>query len=235
MSKIELISKTVGVGDYAELTNEQVIAAIARHGTVKEDNGKLVKYLMDNSHWSPLQHISFGFKIETRRSISAQIFRHRSLNGQEWSLRYAEPLGFEEIELRREHPTNRQSSTEVFDPILKDFELDLSGGRHDGESFDWKASDAIIKLFQDIEHLYDALIEAGVARECARDILPLATKTTIHITGTLRDLLGFLNVRCDEHAQKEVRDIATCIGEELEKELPSIFKTINWRNGMFMR
>ena len=121
MSKVELISKTIGLNSYKELDNNEIIAAIARHGTVKENGGKLVKYLMDNKHWSPLQHISFGFKIETRRSISAQIFRHRSLNGQEWSLRYAEPLGFEEIELRREHPTNRQSSSEVFNPEWEDY------------------------------------------------------------------------------------------------------------------
>ena len=225
MSKVELISKTIGLNSYEKLDNNEIIAAIARHGTVKENGGKLVKYLMCNKHWSPLQHISFGFKIETRRSISAQIFRHRSLNGQEWSLRYAEPLGFEEIELRREHPTNRQSSSEVFDPVLDIVDYNF------GEI---KASDRIQKLMYDIENLYKELIESGVAKECARDILPLCTKTTIHITGTLRDLLGFLNVRCDEHAQKEVRDIATRIGEELEKELPEIMSTIDWRNGMFM-
>ena len=225
MSKVELISKTIGLNSYEKLDNNEIIAAIARHGTVKENSGKLVKYLMCNKHWSPLQHISFGFKIETRRSISAQIFRHRSLNGQEWSLRYAEPLGFEEIELRREHPTNRQSSSEVFDPVLDIVDYNF------GEI---KASDRIQKLMYDIENLYKELIESGVAKECARDILPLCTKTTIHITGTLRDLLGFLNVRCDEHAQKEVRDIATRIGEELEKELPEIMSTIDWRNGLFM-
>ena len=225
MSKVELISKTIGLNSYEKLDNNEIIAAIARHGTIKENSGKLVKYLMCNKHWSPLQHISFGFKIETRRSISAQIFRHRSLNGQEWSLRYAEPLGFEEIELRREHPTNRQSSSEIFDPVLDIVDYNF------GEI---KASDRIQKLMYDIENLYKELIESGVAKECARDILPLCTKTTIHITGTLRDLLGFLNVRCDEHAQKEVRDIATRIGEELEKELPEIMSTIDWRNGMFM-
>ena len=225
MSKVELISKTIGLNSYEKLDNNEIIAAIARHGTIKENGGKLVKYLMCNKHWSPLQHISFGFKIETRRSISAQIFRHRSLNGQEWSLRYAEPLGFEEIELRREHPTNRQSSSEVFDPVLDIVDYNF------GEI---KASDRIQKLMYDIENLYKELIESGVAKECARDILPLCTKTTIHITGTLRDLLGFLNVRCDKHAQKEVRDIATRIGEELEKELPEIMSTINWRNGMFL-
>ena len=222
---VELISKTIGLNSYKELDNNEIIAAIARHGTVKENGGKLVKYLMDNKHWSPLQHISFGFKIETRRSISAQIFRHRSLNGQEWSLRYAEPLGFEHIELRREHPTNRQSSSEIFDPVLDIVDYNF------GEI---KASDRIQKLMYDIENLYKELIESGVAKECARDILPLCTKTTIHITGTLRDLLGFLNTRCDVHAQFEIRDIATRIGEELEKELPEIMSTINWRNGMFL-
>ena len=225
MSKVELISKTIGLNSYEKLDNNEIIAAIARHGTIKENSGKLVKYLMCNKHWSPLQHISFGFKIETRRSISAQIFRHRSLNGQEWSLRYAEPLGFEEIELRREHPTNRQSSSEVFDPVLDIVDYNF------GEI---KASDRIQKLMYDIENLYKELIESGVAKECARDILPLCTKTTIHITGTLRDLLGFLNTRCDVHAQFEIRDIATRIGEELEKELPEIMGTIDWRNGLFM-
>lgn len=232
--KVELISSTVGKGSYSKLESDEIISAIARHGTIKNDGGKLTTYLMNNKHWSPLQHISFGFKIETRRSISAQIFRHRSLNGQEWSLRYAEPLGFEQIDLRKEHPTNRQSSTDSFDPILKDYEFDFSGGRHDGESFDYKASEAIEKTLDEISHCYNSLIKAGVAKECARDILPLCTKTTIHLTGTLRDLLGFLNVRCDEHAQKEVRDIATRMGEEMEKELPTIMEKIDWRNGMFM-
>lgn len=228
--KVELISKTIGLNSYEKLDNNEIIAAIARHGTVKENGGKLVKYLMDNKHWSPLQHISFGFKIETRRSISAQIFRHRSLNGQEWSLRYAEPLGFEDIELRMEHPTNRQSSIDVFNPmlIIKDVFDEPS------EDYTQLASDAIAEYLERGQILYSSLIEAGVAKECARDILPLCTKTTIHITGTLRDLLGFLNVRCDDHAQKEVKDIATRIGEELEKELPEIMSTIDWRNGLFM-
>ena len=225
MSKVELISKTIGLNSYEKLDNNEIIAAIARHGTIKENGGKLVKYLMCNKHWSPLQHISFGFKIETRRSISAQIFRHRSLNGQEWSLRYAEPLGFEHIELRREHPTNRQSSSEIFDPVLDIVDYNF------GEI---KASDRIQKLLYDIENLYKELIESGVAKECARDILPLCTKTTIHITGTLRDLLGFLNTRHTSEAQKEIRDIAYEIGLALENEIPEIMQTINWRDGYFM-
>lgn len=234
MSKVELISKTIGLNSYEKLDNNEIIAAIARHGAVKENGGKLVKYLMDNKHWSPLQHISFGFKIETRRSISAQIFRHRSLNGQEWSLRYAEPLGFEDIELRREHQTNRQSSSKVFDPMIKDVFIGLHQDGGLDEYLYEKASIKIKYLLEDIEKLYDNLIDAGVAKECARDILPLCTKTTIHITGTLRDLLGFLNIRHTPEAQKEIRDIAYEIGLALENEIPEIMQTINWRNGYFM-
>ena len=225
MSKVELISKTVGLNSYEKLDNNEIIAAIARHGTVKENGGKLVKYLMDNKHWSPLQHISFGFKIETRRSISAQIFRHRSLNGQEWSLRYAEPLGFEDIELRREHPTNRQSSNEVFDPVLDTVDYNF------GEI---KASDRIQKLMYDIENLYQELISQGVAKECARMILPECTTSTLTFNGSLRSWLAFLNVRCDNHAQKEIVVLATLVGEALEKEMPSVFSQIDWRQGMFM-
>lgn len=232
--KVELISKTIGVGGYEALDNNAIISAIARHGTIKEDGGKLVKYLMDNLHWSPLQHISFGFKIETRRSISAQIFRHRSMNGQEWSLRYSEPLGFEDIELRKEHPTNRQSSTDAVllidhteGEIIKSIEFPPS-------KKEIQYADKVFSLLDDIQSLYKEGIALGFAKECVRDILPLGTKTTIHLTGTLRDMLGFLNVRCDKHAQKEVRDIATRMGEELEKELPEIMGAIDWRNGMFM-
>ncbi len=223
--KVELISKTVGLGRYSELNNEEIVAAVARHGAIKEDNGKLVRFLMNHKHWSPLQHISFGFRIETRRSISAQICRHRRLNAQQCSLRDPEHLGLEDIDLRKAHPTNRQSSTDSFDPMLEDY-----CGRHR----DTSASRAIEDLFETTEELYKRLIDAGVAKECARDILPLATKTTIHITATLRDLLGLLNVRMEKGTQKEFRDIATLIGEELERELPDVFSKIDWRNGLFM-
>lgn len=229
--RVELISKTTGAGKYKDLSTEEIIAAIARHGTIKEDNGRLVKFLMDHKHWSPLQHISFGFRIETTRAISAQIFRHRSLNAQEYSLRYSEPIGFEDIELRKEHPTNRQSSTEVFNPGIVKY-INPWTGEDEGDMFD--ANTIIKEYLGDIKELYNKLIKVGVAKECARGILPLCTKTTIHITATFRDLLGFLNVRMEKGTQKECRDIAAAIGEALEKEMPDVMKTIDWKNGLFM-
>jgi len=220
--KVELVAKTKGLGEYEGLRDKGIIAAVARHGTLKDDVNGLIRYLVKNKHWSPLEHVYYTFKVETRRSISAQIFRHKSMTFQEWSLRYSEPLGFEMIDFRKEHPTNRQSSTESFNPVIKIGSKELT------------ALDAFIEYLQYVEELYDAYIQAGVAKECARDILPLCTKTTIHVTGNLRSMLAFINIRNDHHAQKEVRDISTAMGEELEKQVPEIFSKINWREGMFM-
>lgn len=223
MSKVELVSKTVGVGEYKDLSAEEIIAAIARHGTIKEDNGRLVKYLMDHKHWSPLTFINFTFKIKTSRSIGRQILRHGSLEGkQEWSQRYSESAEFEPIEIRREHPTNRQSSTDVFDPILPKW----------GENR--KASDVLEAHLNTVENLYLDMLEAGIAKECARDILPGCTTTYMHFNGNLRSWLSFLNVRLEKGTQKEARIIAAAIGEVLEKELPNVMGKIDWRNGIFM-
>ena len=229
MKKVELVAKTVGVGPYVDLSNEEIIAAIARHGKLKEDNGKLVKYLMDQKHYSPLQHISYTFKIETVRSISAQIFRHRSLNGQETSQRYEKRPPAFVPQLREQAKKNRQSSEQVVDPLIQTYKRE--SGRDPERLI---ASKVIHDLFKDIHFVYEQLLEANVARECARNILPMNTSTTIHISATLRDLLAFLNIRVEKHAQKEVRDIATSIGEELEKDLPGVFSNIDWRRGLFM-
>ena len=216
---VRLVTKTQGVGKYEGLTSEEIISAIARHGVIKEDNGKLVKYLMDNKHWSPLDMINFGFEIETSRAIGRQLLRHASIRPQEHSQRYSNRVLFEPIELRREDKVNRQSSTEVFNPIIQD---------------NVEASRVINMFLLSAESLYEQLLEAGVAKECARMILPECTTTTMTFNGTLRSWLSFLNVRCDHHAQKEAVIIATFIGEALEKEMPSVFSTIDWRKGMFM-
>ena len=216
---VQLVTKTIGVGKYKGLTSEEIVSAIARHGIIKEDNGKLVKYLMDQKHWSPLDMINFSFEIETSRAIGRQLLRHASIRPQEHSQRYSNRVLFEPIELRREDKVNRQSSTEVFNPIIQD---------------NVEASRVINMFLLSAESLYEQLLEAGVAKECARMILPECVTTTMTFNGTLRSWLSFLNVRCDHHAQKEAVIIATFIGEALEKEMPSVFSTIDWRKGMFM-
>lgn len=215
--KVEIVAKTVGLGKYQNLNSEEIISAIARHGVIKEDNGKLVKYLMDNKHWSPLDMINFVFEIETSRAIGRQILRHKSMSFQEHSQRYSNRVIFEEINLRKEHPTNRQSSIDNFDSYVSN-----------------EMSNKINDLLESIDEIYKYLLDRGVAKECARMVLPECTTTTISINGSLRSWLSFLNVRCEEHSQKEVRQIAEEIGNILEKEMPNIFKQIDWRNGLFM-
>jgi thymidylate synthase (FAD) len=224
--KVELVSITQGVGKYSALSIEEITSAIARHGVIKEDNGKLVKYLMDNMHLSPLDMINFTFEIETSRAIGRQILRHASIKFQEHSQRYSDRVLFEPIELRMEDKINRQSSTKVFNPIVE--------GNYDTIQEDIKADTLIGDLLKQIEEVYSGLLNAGVAKECARMILPECTTSTLSANGTLRSWLSFLNVRCDHHAQKECQDIATLIGEVLEKEMPNVFSNIEWRKGMFM-
>lgn len=223
--KIELVAKTVGVGKYSDLNSEEIVAAIARHGIIKEDNGKLIKYLMDQKHLSPLDMINFVFEIETSLSIGRQLLRHASIKPQEHSLRYSESLGFEPIELRKQSESNRQSSTEIFDPLIT-----LS----DNIVHKLPASKQIEILLEDIENLYNRLIDAGVAKECARFILPNCTTTIMSFNGTLRSWLSLLNVRCDFHAQKECRVIAELVGIALESEMPNVFSRIDWKKGMFL-
>ena len=223
---VRLVTKTQGVGKYEGLTSEEIISAIARHGVIKEDNGKLVKYLMDNKHWSPLDMINFSFEVETSRAIARQWLRHSSLKPQEYSQRYSDKVIFENIELRKEDKINRQSSTEVFNPIVE--------GNYDTIQEDIQADILIGDLLKQIEEAYQGLIEAGVAKECARMILPECTQTTLTFNGSLRSWLSFLNVRCDHHAQKEIQELATLVGEILEQEMPKVFSSINWKKGMFM-
>ena len=212
--KVELVAKTTGVNKYSELDSEEIVAAIARHGIIKEDDGTLVRYLLDNKHLSPLDMINFVFEIETSLSIGRQLLRHSSIKPQEHSLRYSKSIGFEPIELRKQSESNRQSSTEIInDPLLHDY---------------------IESHLQSVEDLYNELLSKGVAKECARFILPNCTTTIMTFNGTLRSWLSLLNVRMDHHAQKECRLIAELIGEELEAEMPNVFGRIDWRKGMFL-
>lgn len=209
--KVEIVAMTKPLIEGVSV--EDFTAYIARIGKIKDNPKKLIKYLIKNKHWSPFEHTYVTFKVETSRAIGRQILRHRSFTFQELSQRYEEVLEFEEIELRREHPTNRQSSTEVFDPLIEEGIGDFWEG-------ELNASEAVSKLKEDIKAVYEALLEAGVAKECARMILPECTKTTMLITGNLRSWIHFLEIRKDEHAQKEVR----LISEEIEKQLLDYFK-----------
>jgi len=226
--KVELVGITKGLGKYEKLNVEEIISAIARHGVIKEDNGKLVKYLMDNAHWSPLDMVNIVFEVETSRAIGRQWLRHASLKPQEHSQRYSDRVLFENIELRLEDKVNRQSSTEVVATIYN-----CGSVISEKEGFFEFALEGA-DLLNAIKDYYERGIELGIAKECMRNFLPECTTSTLTFNGSLRSWLAFLNVRCDHHAQKEIQELANLIGEELEKQMPTIFSRIEWHKGMFM-
>ena len=227
--KLELVAKTEGVGKYKGLTSEEIVSAIARHGIIKEDNGKLIKYLMKEHHWSPLDMINFTFEVETSRAIGRQWLRHSSIRPQEHSQRYSDRVYFEDIELRLEDKINRQSSTESVANVLFS-DLEVSGVTQEWTEFAVEG----LELLQTIEDYYKKGIKLGVAKECMRSWLPECTTSTLTFNGTLRSWLSFLNVRLDHHSQKEILELAKLVGKALELEMPNVFAQIDWKNGMFM-
>tara|TARA_R110000822_G_C15180100_1_gene480274 strand:+ start:200 stop:877 length:678 start_codon:yes stop_codon:yes gene_type:complete len=212
---------------------EQNIVEIARVSSSRKDKADkpegLLNYLIKNKHWSPFEHGSITFEIETSKAIGIQLIRHRSFTFQEFSQRYqdvsriSESGMFEDIELREQSTNNRQSSEKVICPST------LVLRNPNGREYDYKDAYTLIKEhMMRSKNLYEELLEVGVAREQARMLLPMATKTNIFMTGTIRSWIHFLDIRDDEHAQKEIRLIAQEIKAIFIKELPIISKALMW-------
>ena len=221
--KVTLLNVTPNAEDH--------IVEVARVSSSRQDKkanaAGLLRYLVQHKHWSPFEHGHATFEIETSKAIGIQLIRHRSFSFQEFSQRYQDvnKIGnsmFEPIELRAQCEDNRQSSTEVIDPQLPS--IDIATFRETG----WKASEAIKNHLLQSEILYNQLLEAGVAREQARMILPLATTTKIHMTGSIRSWVHFLELRDDEHAQKEIQLIAQEIKKHFIEQFPIISKGLKY-------
>ena len=193
---------------------EENIVYIARVSSKREDKISkpegLLNYLINNKHWSPFEHSHMSVEIETSKAIGIQLIRHRSFTFQEFSQRYQDVSllddMFEEIEFRKQCKDNRQSSTEIYETGKAEAKM----------------------LLLDIKRMYQGLLEDGVARETARMILPLCTKTKIHMTGSIRSWIHFLELRDDSHAQKEIQLIAQEIKRIFVKEFPIISKAIKY-------
>ena len=206
---------------------EEHIVEIARVSSSRKDKKNnaagLLKYLVRHKHWSPFEHSHATFEIETSKAIGIQLIRHRSFSFQEFSQRYQDvnKVGsiFEPIELREQCEDNRQSSTKVVNPIIKGVDL---------KTIQTTALNAINGLLNNSHILYNQLLEAGVAREQARMILPLTTTTKIQMTGSIRSWVHFLELRDDEHAQKEIQLIAKEIKKQLKTNLPVISEALNF-------
>jgi thymidylate synthase (FAD) len=197
------------------------VARVSSSRKNKKDKPEgLLKYLVRHKHWSPFEHGHATFEIETSKAIGIQLIRHRSFSFQEFSQRYQDVnhLGsiFEPIELRAQCEDNRQSSTEIINPNIK-----VEGGS-------LLASDMVGNFLNSAHKLYNQLLEAGVAREQARMVLPLATTTKIHMTGSIRSWIHFLELRDDDHAQKEIQMVAKEIKRIFIREFPIISKGLNY-------
>lgn len=210
---------------------ETTIVEIARVSSSRKDKSAkpegLINYLIKNKHWSPFEHGYITMEIETSKAIGIQLLRHRSFTFQEFSQRYQDVSKistdmFEPIELRKQAEDNRQSSTEVFDPVVEVNHL----GHHNLEYV--KGEAAINRVLKKVSRLYKNLLAADVAREQARMILPMCTKTRIYMTGSVRSWIHFLDLRDDSHAQKEIQLIAKEIKAILIGELPLISKALGW-------
>ena len=173
-----------------------------------ETSAKLIKYLIDNQHWSPFEMVNMCVEINTTRSIAAQILRHRSFSFQEFSQRYSDVsnIGSPVIPaLRRQDTKNRQNSIDDLDPVItRHLRLNIA------------------QQFADAYKLYDELIEAGVAKECAREVLPMATPTRLYMNGSIRSWLHYCDLRTGNGTQKEHAVIASQIQDLLYEHLPNV-------------
>ena len=193
---------------------EKLIAYMARVSNPdNQDNPeseRLIRYLIKHKHWSPFEMVNMCVQIETTRSVAAQILRHRSFSFQEFSQRYAqvaEPAAIPQ--LRRQDNKNRQNSIDDLDfYTVKDFTVKINS------------------LFELSESLYKELLQAGVAKECARDILPLSTPTKLYMNGTLRSWLHYCDLRCANGTQYEHKLIADQVKTLIEQEFPTIYKAM---------
>ena len=175
----------------------------------------LLKYCIKHNHWSVFEQAHMTVEIETTRGIAAQVLRHRSFTFQEFSQRYAdaELLG-KEIPLpalRRQDDKNRQNSIDDIDPLTQqDFEIKMQ--RH----------------FVNGMHLYKEMLEAGIAKECARFVLPLATPTRIYMTGSCRSWIHYIDLRSAHGTQQEHKEIAEACRKVFVEQFPIVSQALEW-------
>ena len=220
MSNVKLVAYTRGAGALEGKGPQEVISYTARISNPHNQenfhtSGGLLRYCIKHQHWSIFETAGMTLEINTNRGIAAQILRHRSFTYQEFSQRYADTkLLDHELpipDLRRQDEKNRQNSISDLPPGIK---VDY-----------YKKID---KHFKDAMSLYDNLLDNGVAKECARFVLPLATPTRIYMTGSCRSWIHYIALRSSEGTQKEHRDIALACKEIFKDVFPQVAEAMEW-------
>ena len=189
---------------------DELIAYMARVSNPSNqsnpNNSKLIKYLIKHKHWSPFEMVNMCVEINTTRSISAQILRHRSFSFQEFSQRYAEVGDPIFPALRRQDLDNRQNS------------IDDIGVNCQAE---WFAE--IASLYNQTSRLYKQMLKAGIAKECAREILPLASPTKLYMNGNLRSWFHYIDLRSSNGTQLEHQTIANQVKLLVKQHFPNSY------------
>lgn len=176
-----------------------------------ETSARLIKYLIKHKHWSPFEMVNMCVEINTTRSIAAQILRHRSFSFQEFSQRYADVTARPApIAVRRQDLKNRQDSIDDIDPYTQ-------------QDFQIKAEQVYDMSFK----LYQEMLQAGVAKECAREVLPLSTPTKLYMNGTLRSWIHYTDLRCSNGTQLEHKVIADECRKHIESCFPLVSKALS--------
>jgi len=198
---------------------EKNMAYVARVSNPKNQNNDkfagLLSYCIKHGHWSVFEQAYMTLEINTTRGLAAQILRHRSFTYQEFSQRYADAnLLSEKIplpKLRRQDTKNRQNSTDDIDPFVVQ-KYDILMEEHFKASMD----------------LYNKMLEDGIAKECARFVLPLSTPTRIYMTGSCRSWIHYINLRSAHGTQKEHMDIAQECKKVFTEQFPSVSEALEW-------
>ena len=197
---------------------EKTMAYIARVSNPKNQDNEnfsgLLRYCISHQHWSVFEQSSMTLEIETTRGIAAQILRHRSFTYQEFSQRYADSNLLGEIELpelRRQDDKNRQNSIDDLEPEMVE-----------------KFNRQMNTLFSSAFGLYNQMLQAGVAKECARFVLPLATPTKLYMTGSCRSWIHYINLRSAHGTQKEHMDIANACKKIFIEQFSAVSEALDW-------
>lgn len=200
---------------------ERIVASHARVSTkdpYRDESVRLLRYCIKHGHWSVFEQVCASFEIVTTRAISPQILRHRSFTFQEASQRYCDPLDVlegvvEEVpyfDLRAQDLKNRQNSVTFEDQSL----------------IERTFRDRILGLFEQSQELYNDMLQAGVAKECARNVLLMCVPTRLHMMGTLRSWIFYVGLRAAPGTQAEHRTIAQQVGAVLGSQAPIIREAI---------
>lgn len=191
---------------------ENLVARMARVSNPANQNNpasapKLLKYLIENKHWSPFEMVNVCMEVETTRDIARQILRHRSFSFQEFSQRYAVSEGFvQNSQARLQDTKNRQNSLYTDDISVQNW---FEGAQR--------------RLVEEAKFLYTAALDKGIAKECARVFLPEGlTVSKMYMNGTLRSWLHYIDIRCEKATQKEHRDVADQCRDIIFSEFPTI-------------